>query len=180
MLPAFLVRHKNGTLFLVCTWSIRSAENPEGPWSEPIELKPPHNNARHWEDPFLFIDDRGFHILSHIYSSKPSNICFSSHGIRISLWLSALGNFPSPDQAGLLGDSGGLSEQHDLRVRVFSGRNHLDVFQRGAVRECCSTYGRYIRSLRDDGAPEIVLWRQSGSNAADAHSEWRVRSRVGQ
>lgn len=62
----------NGTLFVVCTWSIRHAPKPEGPWSKPIPLHPPNKKDRHWEDPFLFIDKRdNFHILSHTYSMLP-------------------------------------------------------------------------------------------------------------
>ena len=80
-------RHPNGTLFLVCTWSIKRADRPEGPWAEVMKLTPPPKNARHWEDPFLFIDARGFHILAHVYSMEafPSNtisgLAFSESGL---------------------------------------------------------------------------------------------------
>lgn len=77
-------RHKNGTLFLACTWSIKRAERPEGPWTEVMKLTPPPDNARHWEDPFLFINERGFHILSHVYSMEayPSNT-ISGHAFSV-------------------------------------------------------------------------------------------------
>lgn len=82
-------RHKNGTLFLVCTWSIKSAPKPEGPWSAPVDIKPPPNNARHWEDPFLFINDRGFHILSHIYSSEPHPSAAAESCLELIMWASS-------------------------------------------------------------------------------------------
>ena len=35
-------------------------------------MRPPSSDARHWEDPFLWIDARGsFHVLSHTWSSLP-------------------------------------------------------------------------------------------------------------
>jgi hypothetical protein len=72
--------HKNGTLFLVCTWSLHSAPAPEGPWHKVRDLKPPSTAARHWEDPYLFITDRGFHILSHTYSMQPyPSVAISGH-----------------------------------------------------------------------------------------------------
>lgn len=41
--------HKNGTLFLACTWSLHSAPRPEGPWKHVADLRPPANATRHWE-----------------------------------------------------------------------------------------------------------------------------------
>lgn len=74
--------HENGTLYLACTWSLHSAPRPEGPWREVITFKGPHSTrTRHWEDPYLFINERGFHIIAHCYSmaSYPSN-AISGHG----------------------------------------------------------------------------------------------------
>jgi hypothetical protein len=63
--------HANGTLFMACTWALHSAPRPEGPWGNPITLSPPSTNTRHWEDPYLFINERGFHLLAHCYSMAP-------------------------------------------------------------------------------------------------------------
>eukprot|EP00937_MAST-01D_sp_MAST-1D-sp2_P006230 g6230.t1 len=80
-------RHPNGTLYLFCTWSIRASQSgtPEGPWDAPVAVHPPNSNARHWEDPFLWIDARGhFHVLSHTWSALayPSN-AISGHAFSI-------------------------------------------------------------------------------------------------
>ena len=67
-------RHPNGTLYLFCTWSMRASRSgsPQGPWDAPIAVHPPSSEARHWEDPFLWIDARGnFHVLSHTWSALP-------------------------------------------------------------------------------------------------------------
>ena len=80
-------RHPNGTLYLFCTWSIRASQSgtPEGPWDAPVAVHPPTSKARHWEDPFLWIDARGhFHVLSHTWSALPypSN-AISGHAFSI-------------------------------------------------------------------------------------------------
>ena len=46
----------NGTLFLLCKWSLYSAPAVEGPWSHVANVKVPDSAARKWEDPFLWID----------------------------------------------------------------------------------------------------------------------------
>ena len=58
-------QHKNGTLFLACTgWLLKSAPAPEGPWRTVQRMSPPKSPSRTWEDPYLFINDRGFHLMS--------------------------------------------------------------------------------------------------------------------
>ena len=79
--------HPNGTLFLICTWSLHAAPRPEGPWRKVVDFKVPTTNTRHWEDPYLFINTRGFHILAHTYSMAPfpsiatSGYAFSVDGL---------------------------------------------------------------------------------------------------
>ncbi len=80
--------HQNGTLYLVCTWSLHSAPRPEGPWMHVVDLKPPSSDKRRWEDPYLFINQRGFHILAHTYTMLPypsiatSGLAFSENGLN--------------------------------------------------------------------------------------------------
>eukprot|EP00040_Diaphanoeca_grandis_P031060 m.185024 g.185024 ORF g.185024 m.185024 type:complete len:459 (-) comp32214_c9_seq1:62-1438(-) len=64
-------QHANGTLFVACKWGFFSAPKPEGPWTRAATLQPPNVANRTWEDPFLFINERGFHILSHTWSALP-------------------------------------------------------------------------------------------------------------
>lgn len=64
----------NGSLFVFCTWSIRHSPSgdPAGPWNAPIAVHPPRSPGANWEDPFLWIDARGyFHVLSHVWSELP-------------------------------------------------------------------------------------------------------------
>eukprot|EP00035_Acanthoeca_spectabilis_P011694 m.206085 g.206085 ORF g.206085 m.206085 type:complete len:564 (-) comp15424_c0_seq2:110-1801(-) len=69
--------HLNGTLYVVCTWKLLRAPRPEGPWTAVTALHPPPD----WEDPFLFINPRGFHVLAHVYTEAPyPSIAFSGHG----------------------------------------------------------------------------------------------------
>ena len=73
--PSPLV-HPNGTVFLACTWSLRHAARPEGPYSVPHAIQPAgavgrYWGGRYWEDPFLWVDKRGhFHVLSHTYVNE--------------------------------------------------------------------------------------------------------------
>lgn len=90
--------HPNGTLFVACTWSLRSAPRPEGPWSSDMHLNigsAPNidNVTRHWEDPFLWIDRRGhWHLLSHTWTPEAppvnsiSGHAFSRDGLE---WVSS-------------------------------------------------------------------------------------------
>ena len=89
--------HPNGTIFLVCTWTIRSALRPEGPWTDPVKLEVGGPNAagvhRTWEDPFMWTDHRGhFHLLSHTWTAQkyPLNTisahAFSTDGVE---WVSS-------------------------------------------------------------------------------------------
>jgi hypothetical protein len=41
--------HPNGTLLLACTWSLRSAPRPEGPWGSPTAIPVPNTRSRTWE-----------------------------------------------------------------------------------------------------------------------------------
>jgi hypothetical protein len=66
-------RHPNGTFYLACTWSLRSAPAPEGPWTAPWTISPKGAKGRiwqdrAWEDCFVYVDGRGhWHVLAHTY-----------------------------------------------------------------------------------------------------------------
>ena len=69
-------RHTNGTFFLACTWSLRSAPSPRGPWTAAWSIAPKGASGhqgrewlgRFWEDVFIYVDARGhWHLLAHTY-----------------------------------------------------------------------------------------------------------------
>lgn len=120
--------HPNGTLFLACTWKLYSAPSIAGPWSDGIDLHPPHGG---WEDPFLFFDRRGhFHILSHVYSKAGSGInnTISGHAFSVD-GLSWTFSQTQPYSNVVQDVDGGVHTFATLERRVaHSSRPHLVVF----------------------------------------------------
>jgi hypothetical protein len=82
--------HPNGTLYLACTWSLRRAPAPEGPWSEAWSIAPADATGRtwlnrSWEDCFLWVDRYGhWHVLAHTYTDDPYPAqSISGHGYSV-------------------------------------------------------------------------------------------------
>eukprot|EP00040_Diaphanoeca_grandis_P017582 m.91933 g.91933 ORF g.91933 m.91933 type:complete len:536 (-) comp26511_c1_seq1:143-1750(-) len=77
--------HPNGTVFLACTWTLRSSTSIQGPWENEIAITPSNHSKRPngvWEDPFLFFDRRGnFHILAHVYGQRGQSAFFPTNAI---------------------------------------------------------------------------------------------------
>ena len=80
-------QHPNGTLYLACTWSLRSAPRPEGPWSTEWTIAPKNAvgrkwGGRYWEDVFIYVDARGhWHVLAHTYINDVGPaLSISGHG----------------------------------------------------------------------------------------------------
>ena len=74
--------HPNGTLYLACTWSLRRAPAPEGPWGGAWSIAPADHTGRSWlnrswEDCFLWVDRAGhWHVLAHTYDTHSGeHIC---------------------------------------------------------------------------------------------------------
>ena len=87
--PAPLL-HPNGTTFLGCTWSLRRAPRPEGPWSKAWSIAPKNAHGRtwlgrSWEDPYIWVDARGhWHLLAHTYTDDVfPKLSYAGHGFSV-------------------------------------------------------------------------------------------------
>lgn len=61
--------HINGSIFIVCGLSMKRAESISGPWATVSTFTHAGGPAGNYEDPFLYIDARGFHLIYHVYST---------------------------------------------------------------------------------------------------------------
>jgi len=60
--------HANGTIFIVCRGILKRAEHVAGPWSMVTAFSHIGGPASTYEDPYLYVDQRGFHIIYHVYA----------------------------------------------------------------------------------------------------------------
>lgn len=64
--------HSNGTIYIVCYRVLYRADSIHGPWTKLSELYP---SVHVGEDPDLYMDKRGFHIISHYYTEVARDEC---------------------------------------------------------------------------------------------------------
>eukprot|EP01062_Namystynia_karyoxenos_P015553 TRINITY_DN15641_c0_g1_i1.p2 TRINITY_DN15641_c0_g1~~TRINITY_DN15641_c0_g1_i1.p2 ORF type:complete len:508 (+),score=161.14 TRINITY_DN15641_c0_g1_i1:98-1525(+) len=63
--------HSNGTIFIICNGAtLLRADNPAGPYSEVTKISHSGGPPGAYEDPYLYTDSRGFHLLYHVYDTK--------------------------------------------------------------------------------------------------------------
>lgn len=63
--------HQNGTIFIVCNNNIlMRSKSISGPWTVVTSLQHSNGPPGTYEDAFLYIDDRGFHLLWHVYNTN--------------------------------------------------------------------------------------------------------------
>eukprot|EP00930_Biecheleria_cincta_P076262 TRINITY_DN63474_c0_g1_i1.p1 TRINITY_DN63474_c0_g1~~TRINITY_DN63474_c0_g1_i1.p1 ORF type:complete len:475 (-),score=56.25 TRINITY_DN63474_c0_g1_i1:119-1543(-) len=67
--------HVNGTIFIVCDGVLKRAERIFGPWTTVSSIKLAGLPGVKYEDPFLYVDSRGFHILYHAYNTAERERC---------------------------------------------------------------------------------------------------------
>lgn len=75
--PAPFVKTDQGVeyIYIVCNdWILMRSNRISGPWTKisKISILNEHDNspAIHYEDPSLYIDERGFHIIYHVYNTE--------------------------------------------------------------------------------------------------------------
>jgi hypothetical protein len=62
--------HTNGTIYIVCGGSFIRAESISGPWVTVSNLNPKGSGpSGNYEDPFLYNDKRGWHLIYHVFVS---------------------------------------------------------------------------------------------------------------
>ena len=62
--------HSNGSIFIVCDETLRRAEDISGPWTTVSHFSHSGEGPKgNYEDPFLFITARGYHLLYHVYNT---------------------------------------------------------------------------------------------------------------
>lgn len=61
--------HPNGTLFIVCGLEMKRAESISGPWTTVSSFTHEGGPDGNYEDPFLYTDARGFHLIYHVYNT---------------------------------------------------------------------------------------------------------------
>lgn len=61
--------HSNGTVFIVCGGEMKRAESISGPWTTVSTFTHEGGPAGSYEDPFLWTDERGFHLIYHVYNT---------------------------------------------------------------------------------------------------------------
>lgn len=60
--------HKNGTIYCLCGNTVLRSENISGPWAHISSLSHSGGPAGSYEDPFLYTDERGWHLIYHVVS----------------------------------------------------------------------------------------------------------------
>ena len=61
--------HPNGTLYCLCGNTMLRSETISGPWVAVSTLSHSGGPMGNYEDPFLYTDTRGFHLLYHVYNT---------------------------------------------------------------------------------------------------------------
>lgn len=61
--------HPNGTIYCLCGSSVLRSESISGPWTRITSLSHSGGPDGNYEDPFLYTDDRGWHLLYHVYNT---------------------------------------------------------------------------------------------------------------
>ena len=61
--------HANGTIFILCGASMLRADSISGPWVKVSSLSHSGGPPGAYEDPFLYTDSRGWHLLYHVYDT---------------------------------------------------------------------------------------------------------------
>lgn len=105
--------HSNGTIFIVCDGYLKRAEHIAGPWRVVASVSHDVGALAHglvYEDPFLYVDGRGFHLLYHAYNTAERERCetatVSAHAFSIDgyTWhASAVQPFTTQLEVGKLG-----------------------------------------------------------------------------
>lgn len=74
--------HSNGTIYIVCGNSMLRADSISGPWARVSTFTQSGGPEGNYEDPFLYVDARGFHLLYHVYNTHENpphgHECFNS------------------------------------------------------------------------------------------------------
>ena len=61
--------HRNGTIYCLCGNAVLRTNSISGPWEHISSLSHSGGPAGNYEDPFLYNDERGWHLLYHVYST---------------------------------------------------------------------------------------------------------------
>ena len=67
--PAPWVHPSNGTIYIVCGNEMKRAEHISGPWSVVTTFSHVGGPAGAYEDPYLYTDQHGWHLLYHVYTT---------------------------------------------------------------------------------------------------------------
>jgi len=62
--------HPNGTIYCLCGGNVLRADSISGPWHGIASLKHSGGPAGNYEDPFLYTDERGWHLIYHVVSAE--------------------------------------------------------------------------------------------------------------
>jgi len=62
--------HPNGTIYCLCGSSVLRTESISGPWDHIASLSHSGGPPGNYEDPFLYTDARGFHLIYHVYNTQ--------------------------------------------------------------------------------------------------------------
>lgn len=94
--------HANGTIFIVCGLEMKRAEDIRGPWTTVSRFTHHGGPAGNYEDPFLYVDARGFHLIYHVYNTHENpphgHECFNSTVSAHSFSVDGFEWFMSPTQ----------------------------------------------------------------------------------
>jgi hypothetical protein len=61
--------HENGSIYCLCGGTVLRAESISGPWAHISSLSHSGGPAGNYEDPFLYTDERGWHLIYHVVST---------------------------------------------------------------------------------------------------------------
>lgn len=67
--------HSNGTIFIYCSGILQRSEQISGPWTLVTSVSLAGGPQGNYEDPFLYVDKRGLHIIYHVYSTADRTRC---------------------------------------------------------------------------------------------------------
>eukprot|EP01043_Picozoa_sp_COSAG02_P081356 COSAG02_NODE_19833_length_862_cov_1.386632_1_plen_121_part_00 len=67
--PAPWVHPNNGTIYIVCGNTMKRAEHISGPWTVVTTFSHAGGPAGAYEDPYLYTDQHGWHLLYHVYTT---------------------------------------------------------------------------------------------------------------